>query len=111
MADVDSLVEEIHALTSQAKHLNERADELKAELRSQVEVGMEPRAVGNLTLKVSPNKRFNAKKAALILSDEERAQVSETTVSGTKFKALYPDLIDDVSDHYAPRITITEVDR
>lgn len=109
MGDIASLTEEIYDLTQQAKHLTQRADELKAELRSQVEIGSE-HAVGNLTLKVSANKRFNAKKAALVLSDEERALVSDTVVSGTKFKALYPDLVDDVSDHHAPRITITEED-
>jgi len=109
VADKEALVEEIYRLTQDAKFLTQRADELKAELRSQVKEG-DVTAVGNLTLKVTPNKRFNPKKAALVLSKEELEQVSEQVVSGTKFKALYPDLVDDVSDHYAPRITITQED-
>lgn len=109
MADRDALIEEIYEYDRKAKEYAQRASELKAELRSQVQAGKEY-AVGNLIAKVTTNRRFNPKKAALLLSDEEREQVSVTTVDARKFRALYPELVDEVSDHHDVKIAITEAD-
>lgn len=109
MADRDALIEEIYEYDRKAKEYAARANELKAELRSQVQAGNEYVA-GNLVAKVTTNRRFNPKKAAALLSDEEREQVSVTTVDARKFRALYPELVDEVSDHHDVKISIAEVE-
>lgn len=104
MADVVALIEEIDRLEEKGKFYMEAAQQKRAELRGEVEPG--EYEAGDLTAVVSPNRRFNAKKAEAILSPGQFVKASKRVADRAKVEALYPGLIDDMMDDNAFRITI-----
>lgn len=107
MSDIHELAKRIKYLEGLRDEYKEQAEELRTELRALVE---EPGKydAGEYIVQVSTNRRFNEKKAAAALDPKEFELVSKTVVDAAKFKALFPELIEDVSDNGALRLTIKD---
>lgn len=102
---VEELVLEITALENKIKPVQERIDFLKDELRGKVRPGDEVEA-GEYVLTVGATRRFNAKKAKALLSEDEFALVSEPVAVGAKVKAMFPEVYEEMQDEGKHRLTI-----
>lgn len=102
---VEELVLEIEALGAKVEPVLERIDYLKDELRSKVQPGDKVEA-GEYTLVVGATRRFNAKKAEALLSEDEFNMVSERVAVGAKVKAMFPEVYEEMQDEGKHRLTI-----
>lgn len=105
MADTEALIEEIWRLEERGKFFMDAAKEKRAELRE--EVGPGDYETEDLKAVVSPNRRFNAKKAEAILTPGQFIRASVRVADRKKIEALYPDKLEDMMDDNAYRITIS----
>lgn len=104
MGDVETLVADIARGNDMMKHWKAYTDAKKAELREAVGVGnFETDAYA---VKITSNRRFDAKLAKAVLTDEELAQVSEMTPVAAKVRVLYPELYDELCAEGQLRVTI-----
>ena len=101
----EELVLEITALENKIKPVQERIDFLKDELRARVQPGDEVEA-GEYVLTVGATRRFNAKKAKALLSEDEFALVSEPVAVGARVKAMFPEVYEEMQDEGKHRLTI-----
>lgn len=105
---IEELAKRIKDLEETRDYYKAAAEELRAELRAELQDEPGKYDAGEYIVLASTNRRFNAKKAAAVLTEEERAQVVKSEVDSAKFRALYPELLEDVSDYGALRLTIKD---
>lgn len=101
----EELLNEIIALEAKVKPVQERIDFLKDELRAVVQPGDEIEA-DDYVLTVGATRRFNAKKAKVLLTDEEFEKVSERVAVGAKVKAMFPEVYEEMQDEGKHRLSI-----
>lgn len=79
-------------LTNRQRAIAERLDAVKAELR---DLGAGPHTVGDLTVTVTPSRRFNPDQAARVLPAELLAQITAPAVSSSLAKRILPPALYD----------------
>lgn len=98
-------ISKIYQNRAAIKALQKETEELLKEL-GDLTAG-EDHAVGPFKVAVTPNRRFNAKKAEQILTKSQFQRASKRVADSGLVKALYPDLYTDMQDEYAPKVTVT----
>lgn len=106
MPDLTDLVRDLAAALAHLDDAKQRVDDLKEQIRQQMPEGAVE--VGDVTLSVSPGRRFNESKAIPLIPEDILPLVTypETRVDRDKLKALLPDVYAASQDESTSRVTL-----
>ena len=106
MPTLEQLAKQLATALANLDDAKRYADSLKEAIRQQMPEGA--LEVGDVTLTVSPGKRFNEKKAIPLIPDDILPLVTypETRVDRDKLKALLPDVYAASQDENTSRVSL-----
>lgn len=100
-----NIISKIYQNRAAIKALQEETADLVKELGT-LTAG-EDHAVGPFKVAVTPNRRFNPKRAEDILTKSQFQRASKRVADSALVKAHYPELYSEMQDEYAPKVTVT----